>query len=87
MNHEYKIQKLLECYRSLKEDGAVGMASGPTNGVNPPGGPIAIAGLPPDNPPVNLKKKKKTVMVDLRRKEPRKLNMFYRDAIKKSRRK
>jgi len=51
-----KIQMILECYRSLKEDGAVGYAG---NGVNPPGGPIAIAGLPPDDPPVHLKKRKK----------------------------
>ena len=43
-----KIQMILECYRSLKEDGAVGYAG---NGVNPPGGPI--------DPPVHLKKRKK----------------------------
>ena len=46
----------------------------------------AIAGLPPDDPPVYNKKKKKNVLVDLRRRAPRKLNMFYRDAIKASRR-
>ena len=61
-----RAEKLLECYRRLKEEGAVGAVAAPTNNASSG----AIAGLPPDDPPVNLKKKKKN------------LNMFYRQAVK-----
>jgi hypothetical protein len=83
--HQNKIQKLLEVYRALKEDGAMGggAVGAPTNNASDG----AIAGLPPDDPPVYNKKKKKNVLVDLRRRAPRKLNMFYREAIKSQRRK
>ena len=59
-----KAEKLLECYRRLKEEGAIGV---PTNNASSGN----IAGLPPDDPPV-----------DLRRKKYRNLNMFYRQAVK-----
>ena len=59
-----KVEKLLECYRRLKEEGAIGV---PTNNASSG----AIAGLPPDDPPV-----------DLRRKKYKKLNMFYRQSVK-----
>ena len=71
-----KVDKILECYRALKEEGAMGGGSmGPTSAVptnNASSG--KIAGLPPDQPPVDLRKRK-----------ARKLNMFYRQAVKQSR--
>ena len=64
-----KVDIILECYRRLKEEGAVGMAGGaPTNNTSGP-----IAGLPPDDPPV-----------DFRRRKYKKLNMFYRSSVKPS---
>jgi hypothetical protein len=52
------------------------MASGaPTNSTNPPG-QVNIAGLPPDNPPVDLRKRKE-----------RKWNPFFKDLAKIQRRK
>lgn len=61
-----KIEKLLECYRSIKEEaGSAGMTVG--------GG--GLAGLPPDDPPVDFRKRKY-----------KKLNMFYRQAVKPSKR-
>ena len=66
-----KVDKILECYRALKEEGAMGAAAAvPTNNASSG----KIAGLPPDDPPV-----------DLRKRHPRKLNMFYRQAVKQSR--
>jgi len=48
------------------------MASGaPTNSTNPPGGQIYIAGLSPDSPPVDLRKKKE-----------RKWNPFFKKLAK-----
>ena len=46
-----------------------------------------IAGLPPDEPPVDLKRKKDTVIfADFRRRQYKKLNMFYRqDSVKQLR--
>jgi len=58
------VDKILECYRLIKEDaGGGGMTVG--------GG--GIAGMPPEDtdPPV-----------DLRRRKYKKLNMFYRQAVK-----
>lgn len=53
------------------------MASGaPTNSTNPPGGQINIAGLPPDSPPVDLRKKKE-----------KKWNPFFKDLARIQRRK
>ena len=61
----------IECYRALKEEGAMGASAGvPANNASSG----AIAGLPPDEPPV-----------DLRKRGPRQLNMFYRQAVKQSR--
>lgn len=51
-----KVDIVIEAFRNyikLKEDGMVSGA--PTNSTNPPG-QINIAGLPPDNPPVDLRK-------------------------------
>ena len=72
MTNPDKVDKILECYRSLKEEGVMG-----SGGAGVPGVYAAnqqIAGLPPDDPPV-----------DLRKRTPRKLNMFYRQAVKQSR--
>jgi hypothetical protein len=66
MNRDRKIEKILECYRKLQEEGA-GAVSVPTNNASSG----KIAGLPPDDPPV-----------DLRRKKYRNLNMFYRSSVK-----
>ena len=53
------LNKIIEIVRNLNEDGGMGVgAVSPTNSTNKPGGPINISGLPPDNPPVDLRKKK-----------------------------
>jgi len=61
-----KIEKIIECYRKLQEEGG-GAVSVPTNNASSG----KIAGLPPDDPPVDLRKKKY-----------KKLNMFYRQSVK-----
>lgn len=68
-----KVQKLLECYRKLKEEAAVapGMSVGGGN----------IAGFPPDDPPVD-KKKRKSPVIDFRRRQYKPLNMFYKASVK-----
>ena len=58
MDHRKKVDKILECYRRLKEEA---MTVGGGN----------LAGLPPDEPPVDFRKRKY-----------KKLNMFYRSAVK-----
>lgn len=45
-----KIEKLIDVVHQLREEGIV--SSPPTNITNNPQGPVNIAGLPPDNPPV-----------------------------------
>jgi len=61
-----KVDKILECYRRIQEEA---MASG--GGMTVGGG--NIAGLPPDEP-----------VVDFRKRKYKKLNMFYRQAVKPS---
>jgi len=82
MSQPDKVERLLESYRkikSLKEEGmGVGaLGSGGQHKLPFPGTAEAngnMAGLPPDEPPVDLRKRKH-----------RKLNMFYRQAVKQSR--
>ena len=84
MSQPDKIERLLESYRkikSLKEEGmgvgALGAGGGEHHKLPYPGTGVSngkIAGLPPDEPPVDLRKRKH-----------RKLNMFYRQAVKQSR--
>ncbi len=67
-----KIEKIIECYRKLQEEGGMGggapaPVSVPTNNASSG----KIAGLPPDDPPVDLRKRKY-----------KKLNMFYRQSVK-----
>lgn len=52
------VDKLISIIHSLKEDGmgAGAVAGGPTNVTNPSSGPLNIAGLPPDMPPVSKNK-------------------------------
>jgi len=57
------INKIINIVRDLKEDA---MAAAPTNSVGGGG----IAGLPPDQPPVNLKKRKKRPTILARGKMP-----------------
>lgn len=52
-----KIDRLIEITRLLKEEGMGVAAVAPTNATNQPGEPITMAGLPPDNPPVDLRKR------------------------------
>jgi hypothetical protein len=64
------IEKIIECYRKLQEEGGMGGGaplSVPTNNASSG----KIAGLPPDDPPVDLRKRKY-----------KKLNMFYRQSVK-----
>lgn len=49
-----KLDKIIQIIHNLKEEGMV--TAGITNSTNKEGQPIAIAGLPPDNPPVDLRK-------------------------------
>ena len=58
MNNHSKVEKILECYRRLKEE-AMSVGGG------------GLAGLPPDEP-----------VVDFRKRKYKKLNMFYRSAVK-----
>lgn len=69
-----KVQKLLECYRRLKEEAAAAGGGMTVGGGN-------IAGLPPDDPPVD-KRKRKTPVIDFRRRQYKPLNMFYKDSVK-----
>lgn len=56
-----KIDKLIQIVRDIKEEAmGVGAISGPTNKTGK-----AIAGLPPDSPPVNLVKKRKNIYLGL----------------------
>jgi len=72
------INKIISKVRDLKEQGmGTGSVSGGiTNVTNKASGPVNIAGLPPDSPPV-----------DLRRKKERGWNIFFRDLVKKNRKK
>ena len=51
-----KVDRLIEIARLLKEEGMSAAAVAPTNSTNQLGEPITIAGLPPDNPPVDLRR-------------------------------
>ena len=68
-----KVDKLIQIARSLKEEMGVGAIANVTNKLS---GPINIAGLPPDQPPV-----------DLRRGKRRNWNPFFKDLAKIQRRK
>jgi hypothetical protein len=53
-----KIDRIIGIVRALKEEMGVAAVSGaPTNSTNHPGGPVNIAGLPPDSPLVFPKRK------------------------------
>lgn len=57
-----KIDKLIQTVRNLKEEGVAAIGGGaPTN--NASGG--AIAGLPPDSPPVFPGKRKKNIYLGI----------------------
>lgn len=77
MSSQSKVDKILECYRAIRTLKEEGMAAG--GGMTVGGG--NIAGLPPDDPPVD-KKKRKSPVLDFRRREYKKLNMFYKQAVK-----
>jgi len=69
-----KIDKIIDIVRNLKEEGmGVGAIANVTNKSS---GPINIAGLPPDTPPVDLRKGKR-----------RNWNPFFKDLVKMQRRK
>jgi hypothetical protein len=70
-----KVDKLIELVRLLKEEGMSIGAVAPTNATNQPGEPITMAGLPPDNPPV-----------DLRRRGAKKWNPFFKNLARVLRR-
>jgi hypothetical protein len=55
--NEYKLQKIIDIIRNLKEDSSISLGS-PTNNASSG----AIAGLPPDFPPVFTKKKRNIYM-------------------------
>lgn len=71
-----KIDKVIEAFRNyinLKEEGMV--TGGIANSVNKPGQSVAIAGLPPDQPPIDLRKGKR-----------RNWNPFFKNLVKMQRR-
>lgn len=69
-----KLDKIIEIIHHLKEEGMV--TAGITNSTNKPEQPIAIAGLPPDSPPVDLRIGKR-----------RNWNPFFKDLVRIQRRK
>ena len=69
-----KLDKVIQIIRTLKEEG-MGF-SAIANVTNPQNGPINIAGLPPDTPPVDLRKGKR-----------RNWNPFFKDLARMQRRK
>jgi hypothetical protein len=68
-----KVDRLINIVRNLKEEGASPVIA---NSTNNPNGPVNIAGLPPDQPPVDLRKGRK-----------RYWNPFFKDLAKMQRRK
>lgn len=68
-----KIDKLIQVVRDLKEEMGVGAIANVTNKSS---GPVNIAGLPPDQPPVDLRKGKR-----------RNWNPFFKDLARMQRRK
>ena len=71
---ESKINKIIDIVHQLREDG-MGV-SAIANVTNPKNGPINIAGLPPDTPPVDLRKGRR-----------RNWNPFFKNLAKMQRRK
>jgi hypothetical protein len=69
---ESKINRIIDIVHQLREDGMSVASSAPTNNASSGN----IAGLPPDNPPV-----------DLRRGRRRNWNPFFKDLAKMQRRK
>jgi hypothetical protein len=69
---ESKINRIIDIVHQLREDGMSVASSAPTNNTSSGN----IAGLPPDNPPV-----------DLRRGRRRNWNPFFKDLAKMQRRK
>ena len=61
-----KVDKILECYRRIQEEMGAAAVGGGMTVGN-----SDIAGFPPDDP-----------IVDFRKKKYKKLNMFYRQAVK-----
>ena len=76
---ENKVDKILECYRKIQEEMGVAAAGGGGGGAPLPSswgmsvGAGNIAGMPPED---------KDPPVDLRKRKYKKLNMFYRQAVK-----
>jgi len=68
-----KTDKLIQIIRNLKEDMGVGAIANVTNKLS---GPVNIAGLPPDQPPV-----------DLRKKNTKGWNIFFKDLVRRNRKK
>ena len=71
------IDKIISKVRDLKEQGmgTGAVSGGAANVTNKSGGPVNIAGLPPDSPPVDLRKGKR-----------RNWNPFFKDLARIQRR-
>ena len=67
-----KVDKLIKIVKNLKEEMSSSAIANVTNKMS---GPVNIAGLPPDNPPV-----------DLRRGKRRNWNPFFKDLARMQRR-
>ena len=74
-----RLRGIREACLALQEEGGAGVGGippgyPPGNHVNVPGYPVALAGLPPELPPVDLRKKKY-----------KRLNIFQRNLLKSQR--
>jgi len=69
------IDRVIGIVHSLKEESGMGV-SAIANVTNKSNGPVNIAGLPPDQPPV-----------DLRHKNTKGWNIFFKDLVRRNRKK
>jgi hypothetical protein len=72
---EENLLKIIEIIRNLREEGIAGTGV-PTNNASSGNN----AGLPPDQPPVDLRLRKK---VDLRKKKYKRLPLLYKDIFRR----
>lgn len=73
--NENTLNKIINIIRHNLSENGMSVSSSPTNSTNPPG-QVNIAGLPPDQPPV-----------DLRRGKRKNWNPFFKDLARIQRRK
>ena len=70
------LNHIISIVRNYIAEEGMSASVAPTNATNPTNGPIHLAGLPPDNPPVDLRKGKR-----------RNWNPFFKELARVQRRK